>query len=682
MGIEGVELKLPALGRPVFLGQLYSASSEQFLNVKISEDEIMKNVQTIPNSFTSVKFKDINTVTDRADALDVSAELSIGVLAGLFEVKGAGRYVDTTKSNVASHEVSMVCATRTVLERIDVNSGTSLSRQAYDRAVRRGATHVVTGIVYGGTLVANVTDKATSSESHKKIQIEFSASLFKKLKALFSVEGKIAVDYDTTSKEVVKTREFELYGDYSSSEQPIPTTLGDIFEIATRWPKLVGRGVPCEIIATPLADLLDDSIEARVVHEIQSDDLAAIILVFDKVYHLAAQRERLQRALEAGLGQYCPSFLNNCRQRKTAIEKVLGQSRKALAKYLLAYRDGGVEKAGEAEEFLEGVREGYDDRLTECEADESTLGLLQDIAEMAADKQVPLVTVANLRSIMTQAANGVLGVVLTPMSPNLNDVVNTFDVLVPSIRQWRAEEDKKNASADGNQQQTALFSYYCDASLAEELLKLDCQSQVLSKALAGFGQSDSPRFVHYGVLLTGPQQRQFGWSLLNDEGWAFLSDEESSYYIGQVSGGERHGRGAITYADGSTYTGDWWWNARHGQGKLMEANKRSVGVFIDDQYRADGVVVNLVVVAHHSPVAAYKVPLRKGDATASHVRGIGKMLGWTDRDEYMLVVEEVTTGIQLLELRVVGTLLKQGQEEMSTASWPLETTSVCIRVEK
>lgn len=676
MGIESEELDLPALGRPAFLGQLYNAKSETLLNVQAFDSTTASKIQTVATSFNSVKYKDVNNITGRTDALDINASLSIAILGGMIELKGSGRYLDTSRTNVSTREVTMVCTTRTNLKRLDLSNTTFITKDSYDKAVERGGTHAVTGIVYGGTLVTNITEKSSISRSRNKIHGKFSASIMKKLASKFSAEGKASVDINKTAQDVVKSCEFDVYGDYASSAQPNPTTIGDVFELAKKWPKLVGEGVPCEIIVTPLSHLRDTSVTATLLHQLDGDTLTNILAVYDSIYLIAGRRGRVQAALETGLGDQCPTFLAQCRTRKTTVDGVLAKARTKLTEYLLAFREGGADKAGKAETFLQEVQKGLDDHLTECEADEWALGLLQDIAVVAVDREAAFSTVAELRSMMTETSHGMLGVVLLPESPNINGAVNTFDVLVANIRRWRADEDQNDVDASGQSKKTVFVSYYCDASLKDELLKLDGKREVLKKAVEGFATSSVPRFVHYGELPSKSPQKEYDWSLLNDDGWAFLNNEtESWYYVGQVSNGERHGRGTITYADGTTYTGDWWRDTRHGQGEFVRKSKRTTGIFIDGKYDADGVIVNLTIVANNSPVGAYKIPLRKGDATSSHVLSIGLMLGWTSDDEYKLTVIDTSksTETDYMSVTVVGYLLQEGQDSISSNSWPLST---------
>ncbi|KIK53797.1 hypothetical protein GYMLUDRAFT_49211 [Collybiopsis luxurians FD-317 M1] len=689
MGFTSDEMELPALGRAAFLGQLYNASSEHFVNLQLFDKSIVENKQIVLNPSNNIEYHDIKTISDRTNALDINAELSIGILSGMIELKGSGQYLDTNKSNVATREVSMICLTRKQVERLQLGVNDVISLRAYNRAVKAGATHVVTAITYGGTLITNIVEKTSSSETQTKIHGEFSASVMKKMASKFSLEGKASVDSDVNSKDITESCDFKCYGDYAISSQDNPTTVGDMFELAKKWPSLIGDGVPVQITVTPLDQFVDDSVEAKLLHELEADQLYDILTAYDIIYRFAARRSRILAALETGPGRLsdcCPTFMETCRKRKNTSDGILGRSRKALAQYLVKFRDGGEQGAGETTgDFLNGVKEGLENHLKDCTEDESMLGLLGSIQALSENCKAPFATINELPTLMTQANRRMLGVVLIPPSPNLNGAINTYDALVVNIQRWREEEDKKALEKGGNAQDTMFVSFYCDETLTADLLKLDGKKGVLRKALNGFSQagdkpaylaqSNDPRFVYYGALPTLLlQTQQFDWSQVNEDGWAFLYNEKESYhYVGQVLGGKRHGRGTITYADGSTYTGDWWMDRRHGEGVFIKKSERTSGIFVNDQYYSDGIVTDLTIYANRVPIGAAKVPLRRRDSATAHVRMIGTMLGWTDTDEYKVIVECAgDPSEETLEIIVIGTLIKAGQDKMYTKSWPLE----------
>ncbi|KIK52877.1 hypothetical protein GYMLUDRAFT_233219 [Collybiopsis luxurians FD-317 M1] len=689
MGLTTDEMELPALGRAAFLGQLYNASSEHFVNLQLFDNKIAEKKQIVLNPSNNIEYHDIKTISDRTNALDINAGLSIGILSGLIELKGSGQYLDTSKSNVATREVSMICLTRKQVERLQLGVNEVISLRAYNRAVKAGATHVVTAITYGGTLIMNIIKKASSSEKQTKIHGEFSASVMKQMASKFSLEGKASVDSDVNSKDITESCDFQCYGDFAISSQDNPTTVGDMFELAKKWPSLIGNGVPVQITVTPLDQFVDDSVEAKLLHELEADQLYDILMAYDIIYGFAARRARILAALETGPGRLsvcCPTFMKSCRKRKNTSDGILGRSRKALAQYLVKFRNGGEEGAGETTaDFLNGVKEGLEDHLKGCTEDESILSLLGSMLVLSEKCKAPLATINELPTLMTQANRRMLGVILIPPSPNLNGAINIYNSLVVIIQRWRVEEDKKASEKDGNSQDTMFVSFYCDETLTTDLLKLDGKKCVLRKALNGFAQTgdkpaylgpstDDPRFVYYGALPTNPLQApQFDWSQVNEDGWAFFHNERDSYhYVGQVLGGKRHGRGTVTYADLSTYTGDWWMDKRHGEGVLVKKSERTSGIFLDDQYYSDGIIIALTIYANRVPVGAAKVPLRRRDSATAHVRRIGTMLKWTDADEYKVTVECTGHQNETLEIIVVGKLIKAGQDKTYTQSWPLE----------
>ncbi|KIK53794.1 hypothetical protein GYMLUDRAFT_49208 [Collybiopsis luxurians FD-317 M1] len=577
----------------------------------------------------------------------------------------------------------MICLTRKQVERLQLGVNDVISLRAYNRAVKAGATHVVTAITYGGTLITNIVEKVTSSEKQTKIHGELSVSLMRGMAFLYSAEGKASVDSDVRSRDITDSCIFKCYGDYAISSQDNPITVGDLFELAKKWPSLIGEGVPVQIIVTPLDQFVDDMVETKLLHELEADQLHDILTAYDIIYRFAARRSRILAALETGPGRLsdcCPSFMETCRKRKNTSDGVLGRSRQALAQYLVKFRNGGEKAAGEStEDFLNGIKEGLENHLKDCAEDESMLGLLGNIQALSENCKAPFTTINELPILMTQTNRCMLGVILIPPSPNLNGVINTYDSLVINIQRWRAEEDKKASEKD------AIFvSFYCDETLTENLLKFDGEKGVLRKALNGFSQagdkpaylaqSNDPRLVYYGALPTNLTQiQQFDWSQINEDGWAFLYNERESYhYVGEVLGGKRHGRGTVTYADGSTYTGDWWMDRRHGVGVFGRKSERTSGIFINDLFCSDGIITDLTIYANHVPVGAAKVPLRQRDSATAHVRMIGTMLGWTDADEYKVTVECAGDQTESLEIIVVGRLIKAGQDKMYTKSWQLD----------
>ncbi|KAJ3735864.1 hypothetical protein DFJ43DRAFT_1207568 [Lentinula guzmanii] len=429
-------------------------------------------------------------------------------MSGLINLKGSGQYLDTSKSNISLREVSMICTTCRNLKRLDLKGSDTITVEAYQRAIKHGATHVVTGIIYGGTLITNVIEKASSSESQTKIHGEFTASLMKKMALTFSAEGKAAADSEKTCKDVLESHNFDFYRDYTTSDRPNAITIGDLFELAKKWPDLVGEGAPCQITVTPLDQFVDGSIEARILHKLESYKLGR-----DFFNSLEGEPGfRLHLKLGAGILVFAsqPSWMPARSARSLPMAFLDGPD-----KYLVAFREGGADKAGKSTtEFVDAAKVSLVDHLKECEGDESVLGLFQSIQDLASAHSVLLETLNGVRRLMTRANQGMLGVVLIPPSPKLG-----------------AAEDKKDTGVDGKAKETFFISFYCDPALVPEILNLNGKKGVLKKALDRFEKSQAPCFVHYGMIPTGLSsvQKQINWCLLSDEGWAFIHNDQESF---------------------------------------------------------------------------------------------------------------------------------------------------------
>ncbi|KAL0571599.1 hypothetical protein V5O48_010363 [Marasmius crinis-equi] len=684
------ELEVPALGRPVFLGQLYSASSGRLINAQLFDSEVLKKEQIVNTSSNSIKYADISAISDRANALDIPPGFSVGILGGLVELKGSARYLHATRSNFASREVSIICSVRKCWRRLDVGVNENIPMGAYERAVKRGASHVITGIALGGTLVAHFVQKTSTAKSRDRKRFDLSATAIQAMANIFSAGGKVALDHDKQLTDVTENCHFECYGDYSVPEQQNPTTIGDIFELVEKWPTLIGEGVTIQFTAQPIDQFVDGSVPARVLYELEAEHLSTILGLYEEIYRLAARRASIQAALDSGseiLSACCPTFTIDCQKRKRSADSVLEHSRGALSRYLVSYREGKEEMVGKSTgKFLSRIMEGLDSLVPDCEQDESALGLLENIRALSIDHNAPLATVGELRTLMTHADQSALGVILIPPYPagSLNSVINTYIDLVTDIQRWRAEEDKRDRrGSNGRAKETIFASFYCDSARCAELLELDGENGALQRAL-GHVQGKDPCFVHYAVLEdASTTPGRLDWSLVNEDGWGVLRGEGASYrYVGQIRTGKRHGRGMIIYQNGSIYTGDWWNDKRHGEGVVEDKyrGKKTCGVFINDQYREDGIIVDVTIVAQHVPVAAAKIPLRRWDSATTHVRTIGTMLEWTDADVHRLSVKCAADFEQSLELTVAGRLIRtigygQGDKYMmqySRSCWPFD----------
>ena len=156
-------ISLKTLGRGVALGELYDAKSSQFLGVQICPvDDIKEITHTSYPSFLDSHIISSKSLKSKTDVLDISADMSVDILSGLISVSGAASYLSDTKSNSEEYAWGLSLFARAKHESFDVNHS-KVKDNIYKTDVIQHygsrATHVVTEIVYGGTIIVNFVAK-------------------------------------------------------------------------------------------------------------------------------------------------------------------------------------------------------------------------------------------------------------------------------------------------------------------------------------------------------------------------------------------------------------------------------------------------------------------------------------------------------------------------------------------
>lgn len=350
------EVVVQALGRPSFLGQLYSASETTLLNISLFSSEAIDSATVaIPSPRTETSFKEVRSTKDRADLLDVSANVSVSLLGGTVKLKGFGKYLDRSDLSEVSNTVAGMVRVRTVHRRIDL-SDELLQRSIVLDASQiqsQAATHVVTGITYGGTLLGSLTEISSKKSDFKNLSGGFSLSSFQKLAAFAGAEGSVKLSEEEKKALNTYSLEINLIADYVDND-PTPTTKEDIIKaIEKGLPGFTSDttpgaqiGVPVDLILTPISRFEKLSIQL-VARELAEADLLRIQSLYDDIVTLFQQRNTLLLQLggkvEGGesantYGTLFPSFFNTCRDRLEAVESLLVAARSELGVFLRDYR--------------------------------------------------------------------------------------------------------------------------------------------------------------------------------------------------------------------------------------------------------------------------------------------------------------------------------------------------------
>ena len=206
-----VTFDMPTLGRTPYLGLLYSAASAQFTGSYLFEDIDDKTDQIdIDVGRTDLKLKMSDSFEEKSSVLDVSASLSLEVLGGLVKVEGSGQYLTDSKANSEQHSWAMSLFLRKQEKRLLFEEKTVVDKRPrdIDNVIERDqATHFVSSIVYGGSIIIELLSRRVELQKVESIKGELSVHL-EKLKGLVDLTGKAKAKIDGDLKTL--NEKFEL----------------------------------------------------------------------------------------------------------------------------------------------------------------------------------------------------------------------------------------------------------------------------------------------------------------------------------------------------------------------------------------------------------------------------------------------------------------------------------------
>src|SRR5258706_576007 len=316
-GMEDKVLEIKALGRPCFLGQLYDAKTSSLLPgfSLFKRSDIQSRASNV-NS-TKFDFTEVNSHSDRASSLDVSVEMSVSILSGAFSVGGSGAYLSNKQDTSESTTVAAIAQYRTTSKSLDLNALRTMVDIDQEMLAKICATHVVTGIVYGGNIVGTLTQKSTNKADNTKIKTNFSIEAFNNMGQWLSAGAKTTISVEERKKINSFNLHIDLCADFPLKKNTAPTDPVSMIE-AVKSSELVGDGVPCEVFLTPLPLLVDNIPGFR---ELSKADLSDIMDLYDHIIKLENSRAWLHDAVDAYSG-ILPTFTADIRGRTITTTKL------------------------------------------------------------------------------------------------------------------------------------------------------------------------------------------------------------------------------------------------------------------------------------------------------------------------------------------------------------------------
>ncbi|GAA6088620.1 cytolytic toxin-alpha-like [Tachysurus ichikawai] len=258
-------MEIAALGRPLYPGILYDCRSDSFIpGVTLWDKEALRDDIDVHQKLkTQMNSAASDSLSDKANLLDINASLKASFLSGLVEVGGSAKYLQDTKSSSRQSRVTMQYRQTTTFEQLTMKElGNITYPQVFDQ---KTATHVVTAVLYGAQ-VFMVFDY-TSAENENKQEIEGNLHAVVKKIPCLSIEGQASITITEDEKKMAENISITFYGDIELQENP--TTYNEALEVYKKVPAMLkqqGKGVPLTVWLYPL-NLLDDR-AAKLVREI------------------------------------------------------------------------------------------------------------------------------------------------------------------------------------------------------------------------------------------------------------------------------------------------------------------------------------------------------------------------------------------------------------------------------
>ncbi|KAJ0070736.1 hypothetical protein NL108_018613 [Boleophthalmus pectinirostris] len=143
-----------ALGRKFRLGMLYDARTDQLLQGSALWDSaVLKSMtRTSPQPHSHFRLSSSDSAEEKASLLEIQPSLRASVLCGFVEGEGSAKFLHDKQQFKNQSRVILQYKASTHFEQLSLTAGDWDNMKDRDMVQRGLATHVVTGIEYGGNV--------------------------------------------------------------------------------------------------------------------------------------------------------------------------------------------------------------------------------------------------------------------------------------------------------------------------------------------------------------------------------------------------------------------------------------------------------------------------------------------------------------------------------------------------
>ncbi|XP_075439968.1 uncharacterized protein LOC142483928 isoform X2 [Ascaphus truei] len=339
---DGDSMEIAALGRPFSIGMLYDCRNDKLTpGVTLWDTESLKKdlrIQSQEN--TSFEIIASDSISDKANALNVTASLKASFLGGLVTVGGSAAYLNDTKKSKNQARVSLQYSRTTRFEQLSMNQLGSRNITYKEVFEQRTATHVVVGILYGAQAFFIFDREVSSSENIRDIQGSLNLSI-KGIPSI-SIEGEGSVKMSEKDKENANKFSCKFHGDFALESNP--SNYEEAIKIYRSLPKMLGEkgehAVPVKVWLYPLVRL--DTTAAKMVRDISVNLLFEAECMMEQIREVTMQFNDMMKHYVAIT---FPDIKTKIQKAKDFSHQSTLSLQKQLAKILPAIRGGGEEES-------------------------------------------------------------------------------------------------------------------------------------------------------------------------------------------------------------------------------------------------------------------------------------------------------------------------------------------------
>lgn len=212
-------LTIASLGETTLIGALYDARDQIFINdVRLFNFNKLPNniIETIPNGHSYYKLCKEDTYFKKFELMNISGDLAIKVACLPISIKGSAKYLNEFKKSENSVKWDLFYSRTTCNELINLQNVYEYyitNELALNETLFNGATHVVTGIIWGSNSVLSIEYENNKNESKHIIEGLLSMQ-FEQLQ-LIEISSANKITKSNTIDDLKETFKCEIKADLS-----------------------------------------------------------------------------------------------------------------------------------------------------------------------------------------------------------------------------------------------------------------------------------------------------------------------------------------------------------------------------------------------------------------------------------------------------------------------------------